>query len=486
MVRSRGRFTRAHAFLLSLGTLGLALGASPVHGAPQARYQMEFGDPEGAIARKLTWRRALREEREVPVLETWQALDDPGRARLVGTLDQGVDPRRSRKRPLPMEFLSRAWRGQAQASEDGARAPWLDMVDSVDLRVLPGVFNARSEGRGEPMTVRLTSIWDSLADQTEKHDLPVRLIWHSPTGEETVARQEVAGIEHFEEGFDMYIRPPASGPGLWELTLEVETPAGRVESLPVSVECVADLPGLVQRLEGERPPGLAQALGRRLDLLREYGIRVASGTSIADWVEALEAPRPEALGLQPISGEEVGVPGEVFWQLRRTEQVRGVLLVLVNRDESPADLFRGPRLDAWSALAEEQGLLLLAGHVPISLDSAEGLSRCLARIRKGWPGALHLLGRGEGGQLVPSLLARHPELALDSLILSEILGPGGRLPKGIACPVLQVVTGLSARSGTALEEGEDRERRTRVLLPAQDPVAPFQAVEILHRWIPSL
>ncbi len=472
--------------------LGLCLGilvfatTSSASATAQTRYRLEFGDPQGGIGRKLAWRRALQVERERPVIEAWIAAGPERRQKLIEDLDEGVDPRRSRKRLLPMECLSRASRNYWHAAEDAVRLPWFDLLDSVDLRVVPGAFNARKEGRGEAMTVRLTSIWDSLVPKEEEGTLEVSLVWTSPSGEESVARREEANVMNMEDGFDMYIRPPVSEPGVWHLTLELGTPVGLVRSGAVAVECVRDLPALQESLSSHGNSPIATQLKSRLDLLLEYGIRIASTATIASWVEDWKSPQQNALGLHAFDGALVGVPADLFVQLNQKPDAKGVLLVLVKENESPVDLFNGARSAAWAELAEACDLRILAGRVPLSITSAESLAACLAQLEQNTSGPIYVLGRGEAGQLLPSILAKNPELPMDALILSETLGAGGDLPEGLACPVLRVASGLTAASNDASESGEGADRRTRVILPAQDPVAAFQATQVIQSWIQSL
>jgi hypothetical protein len=112
------------------------------------------------------------------------------------------------------------------------------LARAIDLRVTPGAFESRVDGMGEAMTVHLTRRNAALPEG----DSVVSLYWVAPDGTESRARSEMIPAGAFAAGsFEMFIRPPASGPGSWELVCDVGLGEDAGRSRSVGVECLNEL-----------------------------------------------------------------------------------------------------------------------------------------------------------------------------------------------------------------------------------------------------
>jgi hypothetical protein len=469
-------------------SLAVTVGVWPAYS--QARIGDEFGAPEVRIERELAWNHALRAERERFLLEAWAEAGPAARVAMEARLGEGLDAKHSRRRPLSLESVSGAWRGYVSGAEDPARLPWLNLLDSTDLRVIPGAFNARSEGRGEPMTVMVTSIWNGDREGLDPKPFGVNLIWTAPDGEESVARREVAEAANLESGFSMYLRPPISKPGVWWLTLELESVAGVVRSHPVPVECLDDIPALRTELHkaAASPSGhLQRSLLGRLEPLLEFGLRKGGSYSLASWLKWDDEFQGTKTGITPMDGGGLGAPGVTFWQLTESATGKGTLLLLAKKDESPLDVFSGVRQAQWVALGKACDLRVIAVQLPISSSSLKPLGACLSALDAAdADGPLILVARGESGQVLPYLLKQFPQEGLDALVLSETLGAGAPLGTGLALPVLQIPSGLKIQASELLSEGQGLSLRARMGLRAPDPFAAYQANAVIRDWIQSL
>lgn len=468
----------------------LALAVCVPAAKAQARTGDEFGPPELRIPRELAWNHALRLERERQVLVAWLEASPKERGAIEDALGLGREEQRSRRRPVPLNNLSKAWRGYISGPEDPSRMPWLNLLDSTDLRVIPGAFNARTEGRGEPLTVMITSIWKDSLDGLGNDPLEIRLVWTAPDGGETVVRREVAEAGNFQSGFSMYLRPPLSKPGLWWLALELDSPEGVIRTRPVPVECLEDLPGLLTELRAaaSTPTGhLQKSILNRLDPLLGYGLRRASTHPLENWVNWSRSKPGSRAGITPLDGELFGAPGTTFWQLTETATEKGALLILAKDNESPLDVFNGPRQAQWAALGKACGLRVIAVQLPISSTSLEPLDACLAALDgEDGEGPLVLVTRGESGRVLPYLLAQFPQPGLDAVVMTETIGAGARLSTALPAPVLQITTGLYAPASELQSEGAGASLRSRLHLRVPEPVASYLANKVIQDWILSL
>jgi hypothetical protein len=478
--------------------LAASWASSSVAQTPEARER----DPLATLA--VAHRQALQIERERELLERYCAAPAELRARAEDLLRAGRDPRSPRLNPLPLATIAAARRALEDGEPSSELEPWFDLVDSLDLRVVPGLFCARREGRGEALTVTLVSLWDSrVAGGSGGHErgalepgalepeggVEASLIWISPDGEELRARREPVSAAALDAGFEMYIRPPASGAGLWSLCLELRTSLGLVRSAPVPVECVEDLAGLRARLAsapGVDHPAAGRELARRIEDACQHGLRRASGLSIETWSERLSSgaagPTP-----RPFDAGDLRTAGASLWELApRAEPSKRMFLLLVAQEEHPTDVLTGPVGRAWSRVYASEAVRVLAARLP--LPGAEGLDlRELARHLKGVEGVEHLVvvARGDFGRALPRELMSEPCADIDALVLSETPAVRAPLPEELQVPTLQLE--FSAQSASELgsfvasSAGHTRWRSTR---PAVIGVAT--APELMAAWAAQL
>ncbi len=208
-------------------------------------------------------------ERHVGLQKRWRTAGPDERAGALRLFDQ------LRGRGVPAIFAPRvnlvteAWHvlGGLKLADEKTRSE-RRLADSLDLRLVPGVFGEMdipaSEAvrkLGQPLTVMVT--WLKPVPVPEGFELA--LYWISPQGEETLARAEPFVEADFIEGFPMYIRAPRSQIGTWYLLPEIRTSRGAGRGFPVPVECVPDLSSIADPLvrEGGGPNPVAYRRPRR-------------------------------------------------------------------------------------------------------------------------------------------------------------------------------------------------------------------------------
>ena len=162
---------------------------------------------------------------------------------------------------------------------------------SLDLRVTPGLVRARNAGRAASLVVDVAPLF-ALRDRL---DVDVRLWWHGPAGERVLAREEPVGAASFDpEGFQMFVRAPLAGPGLWHLVPELVPDVSAAPLLrPVlgpacPVPLVADPAGLAEEFalhaDETGDGGPAAALDA---LVRGERLAPSPWTLAADWLDDL-------------------------------------------------------------------------------------------------------------------------------------------------------------------------------------------------------
>ena len=457
---------------------------------PSAAHSQAQGPAVGdSLAQRLVLRAAaLRVERERALLEHYAAAPESLRARADEILRAGRDPRRARRGPLNLSTIAAAQR-VLQGNEPGPEfVAWADLVDSLDLSVVPGLFAAREEGLGEALTVVFHSLWEGSIEREPEGGIEASLYWVSPAGERRRARSEPVSLSALREGFEMYIRPPASAPALWSLVFELRTFAGVVASAPVVVECVGELAALRSSAAPLRV-SLRELLERR-DELRERGLRRASGLSLSAWSSACEgaapqlAPRP----YEPRSAEGEGPPafGDVtMWEVAAPGAAPArTYLLLAGSMEHPTDLLTGAVGRSWARVAEAQGARVLAARVPLPSRELFDLRDFVSALKRELETEqLVVVARGDFGRVLPGLLQREPCAAIDALVLSETPAARALLPAELELPVLQLE--LSAEVATS--EGVDAgARRARVRLRAPAPTGTLAAPDLIAAWAAKL
>ena len=357
-----------------LALRGLAAAALAGGGAAQ----VETIEPE----RRAVHLRCVRGERTLAFLEAWQAAGQGRRDLVLDLLEGGRRPRSGLLAPPALPLLDRARRvllGEVEAAsaEAGADEVAARLVESLDLRVVPGLFAARREGLGEAMTVHVEPLYPADA----RCDLHLSLHWISPDGERIRARTEPVAASAFRQPFAMYIRPPASEPGTWRLVAEGQREDSVARGLPVAVECVREPAGRMEALReqvGERA-GEERVLLEALEELRGAGLRTFVASTPARQLQMLEGA-PDRSGVpRSLPGAWQGSDGiaRILWRLdpepaARTERI---LLCLVPSHQ-PADLLLGGVLGrAWREAASRGGWTVLTGHLPRNRGGEAPLAR---------------------------------------------------------------------------------------------------------------
>ena len=463
--------------VMSRGLILLAFGALCVPGVSAPPAQVRDQLIERAEARAA----ALRLERERDLRRLYVAADAELRAQADGLLRAGRDPRRSRRSPLPLATLAEARRLLAGHDPAGPDAPLRELASAVDLQVVPGVFAARSEGRGEAMTVQVDCLWKPGLEQEPEGGVEARLLWLSPEGEERLARREPVSVAALRAGFPMYIRPPQSVAGLWHLVRELHTVGATVRSLPVAVECVELLERLAEGLtdDGEPVPSAMGELSQRLRAARRFGLRAWSGVPVADWIRSGELP----VGWQfSATAEEYG--GTLWGTSSPGEEPSRVYLLLTTGYEHPTDLLTGPVGEAWLRVAESQGARVLAARVPLPGTGGFDFCRFVQGLREdAGMSSVVLVARGDAGRVLPGLFVKQACRAVEALVLAETPAARAAMPDDLDMPVLRIVLGAEADRSEGVDSGA---RRSKVERRAPGPVGQVGIPDAVAAWAARL
>jgi hypothetical protein len=386
---------------------------------------------------------SLRRERMELVRARYAVAADQERRALLAVFDavrSAANPDGAELGVGQLDAALRALGGQ----QESALTREAILADALALRVVPGAFESRTEGLGEATTVSLTRTRDVLISG----DPILSLFWIGPDGEEQRARREVIPRALVISGaVELFIRPPLSAPGTWQLVCEVGLGETARRGLAVDVDCVADLgarrEALAARPRTERVGWTAE---RALEELCLGGLRhpVLGARALLKLAEDREvgAVRAEVHG------------GAMECQIAPSGEASGTLVLVGGSSFSPIELLCGAAGAAWRSYAEAEGLRVIALDLPLSAGGGRiSLAERLAELREDRPeDALHLAAFGDAAGSIPSLRARHPELPLDSVALvSDSLRRIGRDPR------LDVNTILVECSGDPGELGWSRE-----------------------------
>ena len=462
---------------MSRGWILLALGALCVPGASAREGQVRDELIERAEARAA----ALRLERERDLRRLYVAADAELRAQADALLRAGRDPRRSRRSPLPLATLAEARRLLAGHDPAGVDAPWRELVSALDLQVVPGVFAARSEGRGEAMTVQVDCIWRPGLEREPEGGIEARLLWLSPEGEERLARREPVSVAALRAGFPMYVRPPESDAGAWRLVLELRTALATVRSLPVVVECVESLDRLAEGVadDADPVPSSTRELSQRLRAARRFGLRAWNGLPVADWTATGEVPVRWHFSAR---AEEHG--GTVWGTSPPGGKPSRVYLLLTTGREHPTDLLAGTVGEAWLRVAESQGARVLAARVPLPGTAGFDFCRFVQGVRDdAGTSSIVLVARGDAGRVLPGLLVADACRAVEALVLAETPAARVSMPEELDLPVLRIVLGAEADRSEGLDSGA---RRARVERRAPAPVGQVGIPDAVAAWAARL
>ncbi|MDP6540929.1 MAG: hypothetical protein QF903_14655 [Planctomycetota bacterium] len=405
--------------------------------------------------------RLLHAEREALLGEAWLRAGAARRERAVAWFHARRRPGApARARPA---FETLADVAALLAGQDPGRAdrPWTErLAPSLDLRVVPGVFAAREEGRGESMVVHIEALYPVEAPENAR-ELPLTLTWLGPAGEEVEARTEPVPTACFDrEGFEMFVRPPASEPGRWRLVADVGRAGERRRGSPIAVDCVRDLAERRARLQQETaraPSALRAELWAALGPLSEHGLRRLGSLDLGHWFDFCERlPLADlAAPIVPWTGREAAAEGAggAFWTLPHEQRFERGLLIACDSAEHPASVLAGAAGEGWRRLSTRRSVRVFVGACSSAPGGAARLLEEAVALaaERDWAG-LVVLARGDRGTAFLRELQRSCPEPVEGLVLCAALGaaPSG----GAELPVpLLFLDALAAEDGVASGEG---------------------------------
>jgi len=283
------------------------------------------------------------------------------------------------------------------------------LASALALSVSPGAFEAREDGMGEATTVRISRTEDVAIEG----DQVLSLYWISPSGEEQRARREVMPLAVLRAGsLEMFIRPPSSAPGPWQLVCEVGVEDRVARGLPVRVDCVSELASRRSALPAHSvSKSVILSPQMALTGLCERGLR----HPVLGAGELLTLAEGGSLGrLSPVLHES-----HLELHISPLRAAEGTVVIAGGSSFSPLELAAGASASAWLSFAEREGLRLVFLKLPLS-PRRDGLSlpERVIQLRDEQPeDSFHLVAFGDVAGFVPSMRARHPALPLDSVTL---------------------------------------------------------------------
>lgn len=344
------------------------------------------------------------------------------------------------------------------------------LAGSLTLRVVPGAFESRSEGLGEATTVYLTRSGDVILGG----DPVLSLYWRGPKGEELRARREVIPRAVVASGaFEMFIRPPASPEGRWELMCEVGMDERAHRGLSVPVDCVDEL--------GKRRRALAASPRQELSgWTPEEALEELCGSGVRHPVLGAEALlRLAEEGIAGSARVEVHGGGFEYHITPKGESV-GTLVLLGGSTFSPLELIAGAASGAWESFAQSERTHLIVLDLPLVADSSRGsLPARIKELREERSEEeFHLAAFGDVAGFVPSMCAQNPELDIDSVILvSDSVRRAGRDPR------LEVRTLLVECSGDSPDRPWSRsDEFSKVIIPEPFEFSGALVPELMIAW----
>jgi hypothetical protein len=323
------------------------------------------------------------------------------------------------------------------------------LADSVDLRVVPGVFAPRETGLGEPTTVAVRC-----AGPVQGYGpIEARLLWRGPDGRLETARSEPATIEALRAGFPMYLRPPASAEGTWWLVPEIGQRGVTARGVGVRVDCL--------RVPDAGPPsdggpaadgGQARGLTEMLALLRSSGARSSVALGPREIARELAGGGGRRPLLLEVAYELPGEGPRWLWGYVPERAPELALVILCADHELPDLPLAGVLGERWCAVAERRGALLLSVNAPPSAATrsmGEVLERAVGAAReRGLPDGAPVIAVARGASVARLALAGGN--ALDGAVLSAVVHSDR--PEAVLAPLPRL---LIAPGGAAeLLQGE--------------------------------
>jgi len=424
---------------------------------------------------------AARAEREAELRSLFLVASTDRQQLASEVLNGGRDAGRPALRPIDFDVLHAA--RVALSSGEREVTALASLAASLDLRVAPGLFVAREEGHGEALTVSVSQLW-----RAKGQDASMSLWWISPTGERTRARAEPITAGTIATGFEMYIRPPLSAPGLWRLGLELEAGGERATGIGTPVECLAGFEDLRRRLRGTDPLG-AGAAGRRLaldlQLLVLFGVRSPGLVSLDDQRAVLSragAQRARLIetgaGLDAIVLELTPSAGS---QAEGEEHATRAVLRASDAARPAFHVTAGALGKSWSGLASDPALRVFAASLPASERSAEAwLKLCEELKRDESIDELVLVASGELALLLPRALQLAERPVLDGLVLTASPATHA-LPGELPCDMLLIEGGAPQPHE---EHGVQEERRwTHLTSDEADLLLALRVPSLIAGWM---
>jgi len=438
---------------------------------------------EGYLVHRGAYLPTVRRERERALLAAYHTADAEGRAAAEAILRAGRDPRAPELQPPDLAVLASAMRALSAADREPELHTWQEFADSIDLRVAPGAFEARLEGRGEYTTVHFTNLWEvGIAG-----DLEIVLWWIAGDGRELRARGEGFPARSLREGFEMYIRPPVSDAARWTLVAELHTPKGLVRTGGVPIDCVPRFAERIEALQAADSPFLAPlkgSLAPRLRPLVVYGVRTADALPLFDWFvlgegKAIDAP------LRPVVLADFDDGLAEVWELTPAGEKppTEAILILTSRGEHPTDLLAGASREVWTDFRDRTGRRVLVATLrkPSTVGPEAAL---LFDHLRGALGIEHLVvvARGTNGLLLPPSLKLGEDHGVDALVLAAT--PAARVAprKPLGIPVLQIDSDAAA-AGRVAGTGPAGGEWLRVSLTEPALFTALKLPELIAEWL---
>ncbi len=430
--------------------------------------------------------RLLHAEREARLREDWVRVGDARRRLALDLIHARRRPGEPAGARVSFETLADVACILDGGDPEAAHRPWSErMVRSLDLRVVPGVFAARDEGRGESMVVRVESLY-ALPAPEGIEELPIVLTWLGPAGEELQARAEPVPTTCLTRtGFEMFVRPPVSEPGRWHLVAEVGHGAARRRGVEVAVDCVGDLGARARRLqlESQRAPSVLRSeLWAAVGQLREHGLRRLATLFLGHWFDFSEE-RPPATLTAPVVPSSLGsaalAQGPVFWTLPNDGPFERALVIVCGTAEHPSEVLSGAVGEGWRRLSVARATRVLV-CAPSPGVPARLMERCASLAsERGWS-EVHLMARGDQGTALLAEVQRRDSPPIAGLILCATPGAGPRDGAGLAVPLL-TIDALAAQETSAEGEGWSR-------IGCREPgfLLDLRVPSLVAAWLPDL
>jgi len=434
---------------------------------------------------------SVRSERERAVRDLWGRAGPEQRERALLHLQANRRPGAPWREAATMETLTEVRRLLLDDGDAAGSDPLAALVDSLDLRVVPGAFAARDEGRGEAMTVHVRPLFDARAPDAT---CAVTLYWLSSGGGEQRARSEPFPTAAIAVGFDMYVRPPLSRAGRWHLVLELEQDGVGRRGLPVPVDCVADLAARAKALQVaslEQPDALRSELWASQARRSDHGLRGADAVPLERWFRSCETDAggeadPAEAVPQLLRGFDDGE--HAFWTFASPlpATARRAYVLLAGSHEHPSDLLTGAFGRAWADLAREEGALLYAASFsfePEERHDAPGFCDWLRRERG--LEETYVVARGQAGAFLMSRMSRMSRLAgageqgIDGVVLCSTPATRARPSGTPGLPILSIDDLAPEESRTS---GAGAAPWTWVRLREPRFVADLRVPELIGEW----